>query len=79
MQDRLTFGPLSNQGLYHLCSVANTTENFSENIFKNKNHFFGLWKKHLSYIFHLCEIVYYRDFIQFSAVGMELYEEKFSI
>ena len=36
MQDRPTFGVLSNQGVCHLCSVATTTENFSETKFRKK-------------------------------------------
>ena len=39
---------------------------------ETKKQLFGLWRKHLSYNFHLWENVYYRDFIQFS-VRMELY------
>ena len=37
-QDRPTFGILSNQCLSHICicSVANTTENFSETKFRRK-------------------------------------------
>ena len=31
MQDRPTFGVWSNQGLCHLCSVANTTEKIFRN------------------------------------------------
>ena len=73
MQDRPTFGALSNQGLSHLCLVANTTKNLTENKFTNKKQFFGLWRKHLSYIFRLWENVYHRVFIDFS-VRMELYE-----
>ena len=78
MQDRPTFGALSNQGLCHLFSVANRTQNFSEKKIRNKNQLFELWKKHLSYVFHLWENVYYRDFVPFS-VRMELYEKKFPI
>ena len=51
MPDRPTFGALSNQGLCHLCSVANTTENLSD--FTNKKQVFGLCRKLLSYNFHL--------------------------
>ena len=76
MQDRPTFGALSNQGLCHLCSVANTTVNLSENKCSNKKQLFGLWRTPLSYNFHLWENVYYRHFIQFS-VRMELYEKSF--
>ena len=73
MQDRPTFGALSNQGLCHLCSVAKTTENLSEYKFTNKKQLFVLWRKHLSYNFHLWENAYHRVFMQFS-VRMELYE-----
>ena len=72
MQDRPTIGALSNQGLCHSCSVRNTTENLSENTLSNKKQLFGLWRKHLSYNFHLWESVYHRVFIQFS-VCIELY------
>ena len=72
MQDRPTFGALSNQGLCHLCSVANRTKSLSENKCSNKKQLFGLRRKPLSYSFHLWENVYYRNFIQFS-VRMELY------
>ena len=73
MQDHPTFADLSNQGLCHLCSVANTTENLSENEFTNKKQLFGFCRKYLSYNFHLWENAYHRVFIQFS-VRMELYE-----
>ena len=43
MQDRPTFGALSNQGLCHLCSVANTTENLSEIKFTNKKQRFFVY------------------------------------
>ena len=50
MQDRPTFGVLSNQPLCHLCSAANTTENFSEiNLERKKN--FGIWKNTYHTIF----------------------------
>ena len=45
MQDRPTFGALSNQGLCHLCSVATTTENFSENKFRKKKSKFLVYGK----------------------------------
>ena len=45
MQDRPTFGVLSNQGLGHLCSVANTTESFSETKFRKKNQHFLVYGK----------------------------------
>ena len=41
-----TFGVLSNQGLCHLCSVATTTENFSETKFRKKNQNFWFMEKH---------------------------------
>ena len=61
--DRPTFGALSNHGLCHLCSVGNTTENLSKNKFTNKKQVFGLWRKCLSYNFHLWEKAYHRVFI----------------
>ena len=73
MQDRPTFGVLSNQGLCHLCSVATTTENFSEKNLERKNQNFLFMGKHLSYNFHIGKNAYHRVFIQFS-VRMELYE-----
>ena len=66
LQDRPTFGALSNQGFSNLCSVANTMENLSENEFTNKKQHFCLWRKYLSYNFHLLENAYNRVFIQFS-------------
>ena len=45
MKDRPTFGVLSKQGLCQLCSVANTTEYFSEIKFiKNKSKFLVIEK-----------------------------------
>ena len=73
MQDRPNFGVLSNQGLFHLCSVATTTENFSETKFRKKKQNFWFMGKHLSYNFHIWKNAYHRVFIQFS-VRMELYE-----
>ena len=72
MQNRPTFGALSNQGLCQLCSFATTTENFSENKLRNKSNFWFMGK-HLSYNFHIWKNAYHRVFIQFS-VRMELYE-----
>ena len=72
MQDRPTFGALSNQGLCHPCSIENTTKNLSENKFSNKKQLFGLWRKQLSYNFLLGENVFYRAFIHFP-VRKELY------
>ena len=71
-KDRPTFGVLSNQGLCHLSSAANTTENFPETNLERKNQDFWFMEKHLSYNFHLWKNVYHRDFIQFS-VRMALY------
>ena len=73
MQDRPTFGVLSNQGLCHLCSVANTTENFQKLNLERKNQNFWFMGIHLSYNFHIWKNAYHRVFIQFS-VRMELYE-----
>ena len=44
-QGRPTIGVLSNQGLCHLCSVANATEIFSENKFRKKNSNFLVYGK----------------------------------
>ena len=63
---------ISNQRLCHLCSAANTTENFSENKFRKKKSNFLLYGKTPVIQFHLRTNVYHRDFIQFS-VRMELY------
>ena len=71
-KDRPIFGTLSNQGLCHLCTAANTTENFSEINLESKNQTFWFMEKHLSYNFHLWKNVYHRDFIQCS-VRMALY------
>ena len=45
MQDRPTFGVLSNQGLCHLCSVATTTKNFAETKFREKKSKFLVYGK----------------------------------
>ena len=73
MQDRPTLGVLSYQGLFHLCSVANTTENFQKLDSERKKQNFWFMGKHLSYSFHIWKNAYHRVFIQFS-VRMELYE-----
>ena len=39
MQDRPTFGALSNRALCHLYSVANITKSLSEKKYSNKKHF----------------------------------------
>ena len=58
MQDRPTFAQPK------ICQKINI---------RKKKQFFGLWRKYLSYNFHLWENAYHRVFIQFS-VRMELYE-----
>ena len=77
-QDRPTFGILSNQCLSHICSVANTTENFSETKFRRKKSKFLVCGKIPIIQFSYMENAYHRVFIQFS-VRMELYEKKFLI
>ena len=73
MQDRPTFGVFSNQGLSHLCSVANTAENFSETKFRKKKSKFLVYGKTPIIQFSYMKNAYHRVFIQFS-VRMELYE-----
>ena len=73
MQDRPTFGVLSNQGLCHLCSVATTTDSFSETKFRKKKSKFLVYGKTPIIQFSYMENVYHRVFIQFS-LRMELYE-----
>ena len=63
----------SNQGLSHLCSVANTTENLSETKFRKKKSKFLVYGKTPIIQFSYMENAYHRVFIQFS-VRMELYE-----
>ena len=51
-KERPTFGALSNQGLCHLCSAANTTEIFFRNRFRKKtSNFLVLWKNTYHTIF----------------------------
>ena len=81
MQDYPTFGAFSNQGLCHLCSVANTTEKFSETKFRKKNSIFGLWKNTYNTIFiygkmFIIEISYNVLYVWHC---MELYDKKFFI
>ena len=45
MQDRPTFGVLSNQGLCHLCSSANTTKKISETKLRKKKSKFLVYGK----------------------------------
>ena len=73
MQDRPTFGVLSNQGFCHLSSVATTTENFSETKFRKKKSKFLVYGKTPIIQFSYMKNVYHRVFIQFS-VRMEFYE-----
>ena len=63
IQDRPTFDALSIQGFCHLCWVANTTQNFSEQFCMEK-----IPIKQFPFMGN----VYYRDFIHFS-VCIELY------
>ena len=61
-----TFGALSNQGLCHLCSAANTTENLSQINLERKNQIFWFMEKHLSYNFRLTffELLFGLCFVQ---------------
>ena len=82
MQDRPTLGVLSNQGLCHLCSVANTTESFSETKFrKKKSKFFGLWKNtnHTIFIYGKMFIIEISYNVLYLWHCMELYDKKFFI
>ena len=82
MQDRPTFGALSNQGLCHLCSVANTTENLSEIKFPNKIQLFGLWRKntyHTIFIYGKMLIIEFSYQLLYVWNCMKLYEKKFPI
>ena len=80
-KDRPTFGALRNQGLCHMCSAANGTENFSEINLERIKQTFWFMETHLSYNFHLWKNVYPRDFTQFSVrmALYELYDKKFLI
>ena len=79
MQDCPTFGVLSNQGLCHLCSAANTTEKFSETKFSKKKSKFLVYGKtsiiQFSYMF-IIEISYNVLYVWHC---MELYDKKFFI
>ena len=82
MQDRPTCGVLSNQGLCHLCSVANTTESFSETKFrKKKSKFFGLWRNtfHTIFIYGKMFIIEISYNVLYVWHCMELYDKKFFI
>ena len=80
MQDRPTFGVLSNQGLCHLSSVATTTENFSESKFrKKKSKFFVYGKTHYHTIFIYGKMLIIEFSYNFLYVWhcMKLYDKKF--
>ena len=82
MQDWLTFGVLSNQGLCHLCSVATKTENFSENKFrKKKSKFLVYGKTHYHTIFICGKMLIIEFSYNFLYVWncMKLYDKKFLI
>ena len=82
MQDRPTFGVLSNQGLCHLCSVATTTENFSETKFrKKKSKFLVYGKTHYHTIFIYGKMFIIEFSYNFLCVWncMKLYDKKFLI
>ena len=72
MQDRPTFGALSNQGRCHSCSVENTTKNLPENKFSNKNNFGENTYDTISIMGNVYHSLYVRN-------CMELHENKFLI
>ena len=81
MQDNPTFGALSNEGLCHLCSVANRTQNFLENEIRNKNNFlvFGKNTYHTISIYGKVFIVAISYNFLYIWNCMEWYEKKFPI
>ena len=82
MQDRPTFGVLSNQGLCHLCSVATTTKNFSETKFRKKKiNIFGLWENayHTIFIYRKMLIIEFSYNFLYVWNCMKLYDKKFLI
>ena len=83
MQDRPTFGVLRNQGLCHLCSVATTTENFSETkVRKTKNRkIFGLWENtyHTIFIYGKMLIIEFSYNFLYVWNCMKLYDKKLLI
>ena len=82
MQDRPTFGVLSNQGLWHLCSVATTTENFSETKFKKKKSKFLVYGKthyHTIFIYGKMLIIEFSYNFLYVWNCMKLYDKKFLI
>ena len=71
-----------NQGLCHLCSVANTTENFSETKFrKKKSKFLVYGKTHYHTIFVYGKMLIIEFSYNFLYVWncMKLYDKKFLI
>ena len=80
MQDRPTFGALSKQGCCHLCSVANTTQNFSQNKFTNKKQLFGLWRKnHTVSIYGKMLVIEFSYNFLYVWNCLKLYEKKLPI
>ena len=81
MQDRPTFGVLSNQGLCHLCSVATTTENFSETKFRKKNQNFWFMENtyHTIFIYGKMLIIEFSYNFLYVWNCMKLYDKKFLI
>ena len=82
MQDRPTIGVLRNQGLCHLCSVATTTENFSETkVRKKKSKIFGLWENtyHTIFIYGKMLIIEFSYNFLYVWNCMKLYDKKFLI
>ena len=81
MQDCPSFGVLSNQGLCHLCSVANTTEKFSETKFRKKKSKFLVYGKtsiiQFSYMEKCLSEISYNVLYVWHC--MELYDKKFFI
>ena len=82
MQDRPTFGVLSNQGLCQLCSVATTTENFSETKFRKKKSKFLVYGKsryHTIFIYGKMLIIEFSYNFLYVWNCMKLYDKKFLI
>ena len=81
MQDRPTFGVFSNQGLSHLCLVANTTNNFSETKFRKKKSKLGLWENtyHTIFIYGKMLIIEFSYNFLYVWNCMKLYDKKFLI
>ena len=82
MQDRLTFGVLSNQGLCHLCSVATTTENHSETKFRKKKSKFLVYGKthyHTIFIYGKMRVIEFSYNFLYVWNCMKLYDKKFLI